>query len=256
MHETFIDGIRQRVPDAVVVLAKGSAIGDRRSPWGDIDFDVLVDDGEEYWPWWIDEDKSGTFTHISVAVASVESWLSGLDEPQDWAFGFPVSAPCRLIWARDESMRARFDRAEVRHPAGPPELEDTIESLGKARSALIANDPLRFWPSLHDIGRHAPTVLRAANPEVNVATRREALEAALALPNVPERWGEVISMCLGVDRHVREMGAALVAAEALVYGVVEIAMSLPEARLREAFSSWDVEMLSTGRLIRYLRRQS
>ncbi|EWM68568.1 basic proline-rich protein [Micromonospora sp. M42] len=82
----------------------------------------------------------GRLVHVSVAARDVRSWVRRLGQPADWAFGLPVTAPARLLWAVPE-WRRRIDLPVLCQPADEPRLEELIATLGKVAAARLAGDP-------------------------------------------------------------------------------------------------------------------
>ncbi|MEK8109986.1 hypothetical protein NKG94_47810 [Micromonospora sp. M12] len=142
-------------------------------------------------------ESAGQVTHVSVAARDVRSWVHRLGEPADWAFGLPVTAPARLLWA-DPHWRPRIDLPVLCQPAEAPRLEELIATLGKAAAARAANDRLGVRLAVADLARLCPSVLRPANPSVRVHSRRAAFAAALELPVAPPGYRADMLLCLGL----------------------------------------------------------
>ncbi|NED57113.1 phosphoribosyl-AMP cyclohydrolase, partial [Micromonospora aurantiaca] len=77
---------------------------------------------------------AGRLVHVSVAARDVRSWVRRLGQPADWAFGLPVTAPARLLWAVPE-WRRLIDLPVLCQPADEPRLEELIATLGKVAAA-------------------------------------------------------------------------------------------------------------------------
>jgi phosphoribosyl-AMP cyclohydrolase len=190
----------------------------------------------------------GRLVHVSVASRDVRSWVSRLGQPADWAFGLPVAAPARLLWAAPE-WRRRIDLPVLCQPADEPRIEELIATLGKVAGARWAGDPVGVRLAAADLARLCPSVLRLANPSVRVVSRRAALAAALDLPVAPPGYREDMLRCLGL----RPGDTAEVAAAAgrLVTGIVPLVR--PYAGEIAAVGGADLaEALEDGRLDRYL----
>ncbi len=89
--------------------------------------------------------------HVSVAARDVRSWVRRLGQPADWAFGLPVTAPARLLWAVPE-WRRRIDLPVLCQPADEPRLEELIATLGKVAATAGpvtrsgSGSPRPTWP--------------------------------------------------------------------------------------------------------------
>ncbi len=193
-------------------------------------------------------ESGGRLTHVSVAVRDIRSWLTRLAQPADWAFGLPVTAPVRLLWA-DERWRARIDLPVLCQPADEPRLEELIATLGKVAGARARGDHLGVRLAAADLARLCPCVLRLANPGVRVVSRRAAFAAALDLPVAPPGYRDDMLLCLGARPGAT--GQLWAAAGRLVTGTVPLVR--PYADEIAAVAGADLaEALSDGRLDRYL----
>ena len=190
----------------------------------------------------------GRLVHVSVATREVRSWVRRLGEPADWAFGLPVTAPARLIWAVPEWWR-RLDLPVLCQPADEPRLEELIATLGKVAGARCADDPLGVRLAAADLARLCPSVLRLANPSVRVTSRRGALAAALDLPVAPPGYRDDMLLCFGL----REGGTGQVSAAAgrLVTGIVPLVRRYAE-KIAAVAGPDLADALLDGRLDRYL----
>ncbi|RAO02561.1 Phosphoribosyl-AMP cyclohydrolase [Micromonospora noduli] len=196
--EDWAARLRQAAERPVVgILLRGSHARRAATAHSDVDLDVLVG-GAPYAARRAYLDASaGQVTHVSVAARDIRSWVHRLGEPADWAFGLPVTAPARLLWA-DPHWRPRIDLPVLCQPAEPPRLEEMIATLGKAASARAAGDRLGVRLAVADLARLCPSVLRPANPSVRVHSRRAAFAAALELPVAPSGYRTDMLLCLGL----------------------------------------------------------
>lgn len=194
----------------------------------------------------------GRLVHVSVASRDVRSWVRRLGQPADWAFGLPVTAPARLLWAVPE-WRRRIDLPVLCQPADEPRLEDLIATLGKVAGAHWAGDAPGVRLAAADLARLCPSVLRLANPAVRVVSRRAALTAVLDLPVAPPGYRADMLLCLGLRAGApAEVGAA---AGRLVTGIVPLVR--PYAGEVAAVAGADLaEALADGRVDRYLGQLS
>ncbi len=190
----------------------------------------------------------GRLVHVSVATRDVRSWVRRLGQPADWAFGLPVTAPARLIWAAPE-WRRRIDLPVLCQPADEPRLEEIIATLGKIAGAWCSGDPTGVRLAAADLARLCPSVLRLVNPSVRVASRRGALAAALDLPVAPPGYRDDMLRCLGLRPGAT--GEVAAAAGRLVTGIVSLVR--PYAEEIAAVAGADLaDALVDGRLDRYL----
>jgi phosphoribosyl-AMP cyclohydrolase len=253
--------LRQVTDRPVVgILLRGSHARRAATAHSDVDLDVLVSDESPARPTGSPvnapyaarraylAESEGRLTHVSVAVRDVRSWLARLAEPADWAFGLPVTAPVRLLWA-DEHWRSRIDLPVLCQPADEPRLEELIATLGKVAGARARADHLGTRLAAADLARLCPSVLRLANPGVRVVSRRAAFDAALDLPVAPPGYRDDMLLCLGA--RPGSTGALWAAAGRLVTGTVPLVR--PYADEIAAVSGADfAEALADGRLDRYL----
>ncbi|SBT65363.1 phosphoribosyl-AMP cyclohydrolase [Micromonospora sediminicola] len=192
----------------------------------------------------------GRLVHVSVAARDVRSWVHRLGQPADWAFGLPVTAPARLLWAVPE-WRRRIDLPVLCQPADEPRLEELIATLGKVAGAHWADDPVGVRLAAADLARLCPSVLRLANPSVRVVSRRAALTAALDLPVAPPGYRTDMLLCLGLrPADPAEVGAA---AGRLVRGILPLVRPYA-GEIAEVAGTDLAEALVDGRVERYLRQ--
>jgi len=248
--------LRDGIPGAVAVILKGSHARDAAGPRSDVDFDVLVADGTEVahpYLTWIEPDERGQLVHVSVAVDPVSGWVKTMAEPAGWSFGLPAREATRVLWAANARLHEVLDRPYQQHPAGEPELEDTIECLGKARNAYERNDALTLRLHLHDLVMLAPSLLVAINPAVAVGTRPEALQAVLAFPVAPPGYREDLLACLGLSGEAVESGDRLASGERLVMGILSVLERHADVACPLQPPELDV-LLGTGRIRQYLEQ--
>ncbi|MFC4108128.1 nucleotidyltransferase domain-containing protein [Micromonospora zhanjiangensis] len=235
-------------PPAVALLLRGSHARDAATEFSDVDLDLLVADPVPARnPAYLAQ-TGDRLVHVSVAVRDVESWLARLDQPAPWAFGLPVAAPARLLWA-DPVWRSRVDRNLICQPGREPELEDLVADLGKATGAFVAGDELGVRLAAADLARRCPSVLRWANPPVTVTSRRGALETALGLPVAPPGYRADLLACLGA--RPRSAGQLQAAAHRLVAGTLTLVRPYAD-QFVPAVGADLAAALADGRLARYV----
>lgn len=241
--------MRQAAERPVVgILLRGSHARRAATAHSDVDLDVLVG-GAPYAARraYLDE-SAGQVTHVSVAARDIRSWVDRLGEPADWAFGLPVTAPARLLWA-DPHWRPRIDLPVLCQPAEPPRLEEMIATLGKAAAARAASDRLGVRLAVADLARLCPSVLRPANPSVRVHSRRAAFAAALELPVAPPGYRTDMLLCLGLRPGAT--GQLWAAAVRLVAGTLPLIRPYAE-EIADTAGADLAAALVDGRLDRYV----
>lgn len=205
---------------AVAVVLKGSAARGDMEPASDVDFDVLTEspDEERYLSFLDYHDER--LLHISVAVRGLESWLAEADEPAGWAFDLPAHETTRLLWAATPQLRAQLDIPYIAHPSGEPELEDTIDALAKISNALARGDDPGVRLAALDIANWMPGLVLPMNEITPPRHRREALDAALGMANVPNGYRDDLLACFGMSGNPTADVAG--AARRLVSGVTAL----------------------------------
>lgn len=241
--------MRQAAERPVVgILLRGSHARRDATAHSDVDLDVLVGGAPYAARRAYLAESAGQVTHVSVAARDVRSWVHRLGEPADWAFGLPVTAPARLLWA-DPHWRPRIDLPVLCQPAEPPRLEELIATLGKAASARAANDRLGVRLAVADLARLCPSVLRPANPSVRVHSRRAAFAAALELPVAPPGYRADMLLCLGLRPSAT--GQLWAAAVRLVAGTLPLIRPYA-AEIADVAGTDLAAALVDGRLDRYV----
>ncbi|SCG15217.1 phosphoribosyl-AMP cyclohydrolase [Micromonospora echinofusca] len=229
-------------------MLRGSHARRAATAHSDVDVDVLLAGAPYAARQAFLAEHGGRLTHVSVAARDVRSWLARLGEPADWAFGLPVAAPARLLWA-DPHWRPRIDLPVLCQPAGEPQLEELIATLGKVAGARDADDHLGVRLAAADLARLCPSVLRLANPTVRVASRRGAFAAALDLPVAPPNYRDDLLLCLGL--RPGSVGQLCAAAARLVAGVLPLIRPYAAEVARVAGADL-AAALTDGRLDRYV----
>ena len=253
--DAWCDRLRQGIPGAVAVILKGSEARGDAGPWSDVDFDVLVADGTAIahpYLTWIEPDDSGRLVHVSVAVDPESAWFEGMAEAAGWSFGLPAREATRLVWSVDE-LRVQLDHPYQAHPAGEPELEDTIECLQKARNACERGDEVTMRLHLHDMAALVPSLLVPINPAAVVGTRPEALQAALEFPVAPPGYRENLLACLGFGGEAEATEDILASGEHLVLGILALLQQHADVVCPLLPPELDM-LLGTGRIRQYLEQ--
>lgn len=247
--EDWAARLRQAAERPVVgILLRGSHARRAATAHSDVDLDVLVGGAPYAARRAYLAESAGQVTHVSVAARDVRSWVHRLGEPADWAFGLPVTAPARLLWA-DPHWRPRIDLPVLCQPAEPPRLEEMIATLGKAAAARAANDRLGVRLAVADLARLCPSVLRPANPFVRVHSRRAAFAAALELPVAPPGYRADMMLCLGLRPGAT--GQLWAAAVRLVAGTLPLIRPYAE-EIADTAGADLAAALVDGRLDRYV----
>ncbi len=233
VDEQFIarwaERLAAEIPGALAVLLKGSHVRGDAGFWSDVDFDVLVDDtviAAPYLSWFDRSDER--IVHVSVAVKHLDAWLEDFNKPADWAFGFAARPVTTLVWVDRPSLTAELDRPWRAHPPAEPELEDFIESLGKARNAFKRGDELAGRLALRDVGLLAPTLLVPLSGEQFAATKPQALQMALELETTPPGYRDDLLALLGLDGLAHSAEELLALGERLVTGMLDLLAAFVE----------------------------
>jgi len=218
----WVERLRAEIPEAVAILLKGSHARGMAGPHSDVDVDVLVDPGprDDYLAWLVE--RGGRLVHVSVAVQELDGWLAEANEHVSWAFGLPAHETTRLLWARDDALRATLDRPARLHPPMEPELEDSIEGYGKVRNALRLGDDLALRLSAQGMAQLCPSLLRPLNPDVAPTHRYDALRAALAFPVAPAGYRDDLLLCLGLSGRASTALEVHDAARRLLTGILAL----------------------------------
>jgi phosphoribosyl-AMP cyclohydrolase len=219
--QRWVRRLRQEVPGVVAVFLAGSHVRGDAGPGSDVDFDVLVDQGpRDELPAWFDADGP-RLVRVEAWVHDLDQWLASQQESQDRAFGLAAAEPLRLCWVAD-GWRTRLERSRLLHPTGEPELDHFLGDLGKLANARRRGDELTLRLAAQDLARSCPTLLQPLNPHPPVASRQEALLAALEAAVAPPGYRDDLLVCLGLAG--RPSGAEQVHATAarLAAGVVAL----------------------------------
>ncbi|MCO5214971.1 MAG: nucleotidyltransferase domain-containing protein [Thermomicrobiales bacterium] len=228
MIEQMVQRFRVEHPDAVAVLLKGSHARGEATPWSDMDFDVLVSapETEIYRTWLVEVDAR--LVHISAAVEGIDGWLADADEPSSWSLGLPTAETTRLLWAATDELWQRLDHPAKMHPAASAEVEDSVEAFGKMVSALGKGDAPGLYSNAYKLATLIPTLLVPINDVPPVESPRQAIDAVLAMTNVPAGFREDWLICMGyVD--CRDLETTCAAAQRMLLGA--LALIPPDAEI-------------------------
>jgi Nucleotidyltransferase domain len=200
LRRRIVARLRGLEPDAVGVLAHGSYARGLATTSSDLDLAVLLDGpGRVHYRTWFEELPDGQLLHVSANTDLTSNvWLSWSQEPQDWAFGFPVTLVHAWVWVTQRAKQLLGDTPILVRPA-EVSIEDMVETATRVRRAQEAGDRdgVRFWAG--ELVRYASPNLVPLNQSVVVHDRREALSALLAMKEVPPHWVERVRICLGLD---------------------------------------------------------
>jgi hypothetical protein len=200
------------------------AIG-RASPLSDLDLTVLTGAPPrlDSYRTWFEPRDDGQPLHVSVGTKALADWIARAGEPVEsdgWSLGFPTEEAARFLWATEGARAALGDPPTVRRPGAGPEVEDFVEAATKVARARARGDWLGARWHAADLGRRAPGLLRPLNPERRVVDRRDALEAALSLPNAPPGYRADLLIALGLEP--ADDGAVVEAALRLARGALAL----------------------------------
>jgi phosphoribosyl-AMP cyclohydrolase len=205
--------LREEEPDAFGVLVFGSYARGEADPRSDLDVYAVTRTPPRvpYRTRFVDG------LHVSAGAATAAALVAERDEPAPWALGFPERTPARWLWSEPAAVESLGDPPDLLHAAAPPELEDFVEAAGKA---LRADDSLALRLGARTAAEWAVGLLRPLNPERFVASRRDAVRAALALPVAPPEWPRIFLVCLGLEP--ADDGGVRAAAEELARGLLAL----------------------------------
>lgn len=197
--ERVVDRLRALEPGTIAVLVSGSYAKGLADENSDLDVQVVTS-SEPVSPYrmWFEERRDAKPLHVSPSVKSVESWLRKREEPQDWAFGFPVEHVVRYVWSTEAARTALGDPPENLHPPAEPQLEDFVEALHKVRRCAAEGNGIGVRMFGRIVATLAPGLLRPLNPDVAVRDPLQALEAARAFPVAPEHYRHDFDVSYGL----------------------------------------------------------
>jgi hypothetical protein len=189
---------RRHEPQAIAVLINGSYARGSAAATSDLDLHVITPSPLVARRTWFEPRRGQPPLHISLATGTAEQWMTDGGEPVDWSLGFPAVNAAIYLWAENATREYLGADPSQRHPAGPPQLEEFIEWVMKAKRASAARDePGLRWAAQH-AGRLAPRLLLDLNPPRLVYDPRDALEAAVSLSVAPVGFGDQLLVCLGL----------------------------------------------------------
>lgn len=251
---TWVDRLSGEIRDAVAVILKGSHARDDAEVHSDVDFDVLVDGAprDDYLVFF--DEIDGRLRHVSVAVQDIGGWIAEREEPVSWAYGLPAAETTRLLWARDDALRAELDHPARMHPPEPPELEDFVEAWGKVRNAMRRGDDLAMRLAAQKLARLCPTLLRPLNPEALPSNRREAMRAVLGFPVAPDGYRDDLLRLFSLGGEAVTMDDLRAAARRLTFGTVAL-LREHAATLKGVLEDDLYAYLIDGTLERYIRQE-
>jgi len=196
--DDVVDRLRQAEPAALAVLVTGSYATRRASTRSDLDLTVLTADPPlGHYRTWFDP-RGRPPLHVSAGAKSLARWVERAQEPADWSLGFPTEEAGLFVWTEGTARATLGDPPVTRRPAAPPELEDFLECATKAQRASAGGASVGARWHAHDLATRAPCLLLPLNLERRVTDRRDALQAALEVPNAPSGYRDDLLLCLGL----------------------------------------------------------
>jgi phosphoribosyl-AMP cyclohydrolase len=234
---------RAEEPDAVGVFVFGSHVRGEATATSDVDLQVatLARPRVHDRTWFVGD------VRYSVAAAAADELRRSQERPVAWAFGFAAESPGLWLWRTAAAVAAVGDPPTLRYPPAQPALEDFV---GHAAKALRAEAPLALRLAAQGLGRDAVPLLLDLDAQQVVRTRREAVEAALALRVAPEGWRNDLPVLLGLAPAADESVRAAV--ERVGFGVLRL---LREAGSRVGDAQPELSRyLHDGTLERHLDR--
>jgi hypothetical protein len=197
--ERIVRRLGELEPELDAVLVFGSFARETADDDSDIDVRAITR-SQPTMPYrtWFEERRGTKPLHVSASVELAQRWMTRKSEPQRWALGFPVLHAARFAWATAAARELLGDPPSFVHPPGTPEVEDFVEFLTKARRASAEGDTTGVRIFARAAAELAPTLLQPLNEEAVVATRRQAVEAALSLEVAPAHYRDDLTVSLGL----------------------------------------------------------
>lgn len=188
--------VHEHEPETTALLAIGSYARGTADARSDLDLVAITPSPRIRYRMWFDND-----VHVSVSAKTADEWLARRREPAGWSreLGFAVTIEPVFLFADAPSRALLGDPPSYVHPAGPPELEDFVESALKTRRALDHGDRTTARWHAQAAAMLAPRLILDLNEQPLVRTREEALAAALALSVSPLHWRQDLGVALGVE---------------------------------------------------------
>jgi phosphoribosyl-AMP cyclohydrolase len=197
--EGIVGKLVELEPSTIAILISGSYAKEVADESSDLDVQVVTaDEPSSPYRMWFENRPGSTPLHVSPSVKSLGAWLRKRDEPQDWAFGFPVEHVVRYVWATDDARAMLGDPPTNTHPPAEPELEDFVEFVGKVRRCHAKGDVVGVRFFARALAFLAPRLIQPVNEVVLVHDPREALDAALSLSIAPAHYRDDMIACLGL----------------------------------------------------------
>ncbi len=250
----WAERLRREEPRAVAVLCHGSYARGAAEAHSDLDLDVICDgEPEAGYRSAFEELPDGRLLHVTIASYSLEGWLEQFEPPaesEEWAFFLPARQAARLLWATP-AARERLRGHVTLDLAIAPQLQDLLESAGKVRNAASRGDELGLRLAAQDLALRCPALLALLSPLQPVATRREALQAALELQTTLPGYRDDMLLCLGLSGRASTAQEVQDAAMRLALGVVRALQARPDAAAG-LLEPGLPEALADGRLLRLL----
>ncbi|MEX2613759.1 MAG: nucleotidyltransferase domain-containing protein [Gaiellaceae bacterium] len=197
--ERIVRRLKELERELVAVVVFGSFARGTADEDSDIDVRAITR-SEPSVPYrtWFEERRGSKPLHVSAGVETARRWMARKSAPQRWALGFPVLHEARVAWATTAARELLGDPPSFVHPPGTPEVEDFVEFLTKARRASAEGDTAGVRIFARAAAELAPGLLQPLNEKAVVATRRQALEAALSLEVAPEHYRDDLTISLGL----------------------------------------------------------
>ena len=250
----WAERLREAEPRAVAILCHGSYARGAAEAHSDLDIDVLV--GNQISGGYrsaFEDLPDGRLLHVTISTESLEDWLAQFEptaEAEEWSFYLAARQDARVLWATPEAAAKLADRTSLELEASP-QLQDLLESAAKVRNALVRDDELGIRLGAQDLALRCPAVLGLLNAPVRVGTRREALAAALDMPDAPNRYRDDLLTCLGMSGRATTAREVHDAALRLTIGILTMLGEHPE-RVRGSLEPGLPEALADGRLLRLM----
>ena len=199
---TLLERVTHRLvqdePATNAVVVTGSYAKGTADAASDLDVTAITPTPRVPYRTWFEPRAPEPSLHVSAGASTADDWLAASAEPARWSLGFPAIVTAVYLWADDEARARLGNDPSVPHPAAPPELEDFVEAVVKAKRAAARDDEAGLRWLAQNAAALAPRLLVPLNDERVVRDRRDALDAALDLVTAPVRYRADIEVCFGV----------------------------------------------------------
>jgi predicted nucleotidyltransferase len=253
LFASWVARLRSDFPQAVAILTHGSYARGQQQRHSDLDLDIIfLHEPDVGYHSMIVEQPNGSLLHATIGVHSLADWLERFDQPEseEWALFLAAREVTRLLWATPKVARQLEGKLTLELPASP-QLQDLIEGACKVRNAFAQADELEVRLAAQNMALRCPAIIGILNPPVVVNSNAEAMQAALAMPNVPEHYCNDLMVCMGLSANATTMADVHMCALRLAIGIL-VMLRPHAAQLAGMIEPNLPEYLANGQLMRLL----